>query len=136
MLWRGYSSTRASRSPWGAGSRAGQRVFGGVGRGAFGFATHPLLDSLEDVLADDLGQRDRVLAVEAGPAQPGLRLLGGGDHALQRHVAERVRADRGADALVVEAVGDEFGLGREVNAVEARPLHRRCGDADVHLDGA
>ena len=53
----------------------------------------PPLDPLEDVLADQVvgRQRDRVLAVEAGPAQPGLRLLGRGD---QARPARRSRASR------------------------------------------
>ena len=94
------------------------------------------LDALEHVLADDVGQRDRVLAVEAGPAQPGLGLLARGDQPVERDVAERVGTDRAPDALDVQSVGDQLGPRGEVDAVEARPLHRRRRDADVHLDGA
>ena len=95
-------------------------------------------DPLEDVLAEHLrlAQRDRVLAGEAGGAQPVGRLLGRGDQALLGDVAERVGVDRGADAVDVEAVGDQLGAAGEVDAVEARPLHRRRGDPHVHLDRA
>ena len=93
---------------------------------------------LEQVLAEQalVGQRDRVLAGEAGLAERSARLLGRLDHALERDVAEAVGADAGADLLLVEAVGDQLGAGGEVDAVEARPLHRRRGDPDVHLEGA
>src|SRR5690606_15556640 len=50
-------------------------------------------------------------------------------------VAEGVGAEGGRDLVLVQAVRDELGTRREVDAVEARPLHRGCGDADVHLGG-
>jgi hypothetical protein len=35
-----------------------------------------------------------------------------------------------------QAGGDQLGAAGEVDAVEARPLHRRAGDPHVHLGGA
>ncbi len=93
---------------------------------------------LQQVLAEHglLGQRDRVVAVEAGHAQPGARLLAGRDQALQRDVAQRVGADRPAHALGVQGAGHQLGPGGEVDPVEARPAHRRRGDPHVHLHRA
>ena len=64
-------------------------------------------------------------------------LLGRGDHALERDVAERVGADatRGSRRRP-GPLAIELGAGGEVDAVEARPLHRRGGDAHVHLGRA
>src|SRR5205085_5310304 len=92
----------------------------------------------EQVLADRRveGQRDRITTVEAGRAQRGRRLLRGRDEVVQADVTETVRPDGAADSLDICAVGDQLGAGCEVDAVEARPAHRRAGDADVHLDGA
>ena len=56
--------------------------------------------------------------------------------AVLRDVAEAVGAHGPAHALVVEAVGDELGPRREVDAVEAGPAHGRARDADVHLERA
>ena len=54
-----------------------------------------LLDAFEYVLAaHDVGQRDRVDAVEAGSAQPGLGLLAGRDQAFEGDEGERIGADR------------------------------------------
>src|SRR4051794_10225936 len=89
-------------------SRTGQRVFGGVGRSVLGLAADELLDALEDVLADDLGKRYRVLAIEARPAQARARLLRGGDQAVQRHVAERIGTDRSPDAIDIEPISDQL----------------------------
>src|SRR6478609_1142656 len=85
---------------------------------------HRQRQRLEDVLADAtvLGQLDGVLPGEARGAQ----LVGG----LVR------RADRGPDLLDLEAGRDELGPRREVDAVEARPLHGRRADAHVHLGRA
>src|SRR6476661_4148926 len=90
---------------------------------------------LEEVLAEELllGQRDRVVPVEARQAQLLPRLPGRGHHLLRRDVAQRVGADAGPDLLDAEAGGDELGTGGEVDAVEARPAHRRGGDAHVDL---
>src|SRR5207248_3131040 len=44
-----------------------------------------------------------------------------------------VGANGTADPLVVQPAGDQLGAGGEVDAVEARPLDRRRGDAYVHL---
>ena len=73
---------------------------------------------------------------EAGGAELRRGLLGGGDHALRGDVAERVGAERRGDLVDPQAVGDELGAGREVDAVEAGPLHRRRADAHVHLGRA
>src|SRR3954454_12163007 len=92
-------------------------------------------DALEHVLPEQLRSRqvDGVLAVEAGAAE--LVGLDGrrGRELLERDVAEGVRADRRADLVDRQAVGDELGERGEVDAVEARPLHRWRGDADVYL---
>src|SRR5664279_2612388 len=100
-------------------SRPGQGVFRGVATGVFGLdSADRLLDALEDVLSDDVGQRDRVVAVEAGHAQAAARLLTRRDQSVQGDEAERISTDRVPDALDVEPAGDEFGLGREVDPVE------------------
>ena len=93
---------------------------------------------LEHVLAELVGVRqlDRVLAGEAGPAEPVLRLVGRRDHAVLADVAEAVGADAGAHLLDPEAGGDQLGPAGEVDAVEARPGHRRRRDPHVHLGGA
>jgi len=46
-----------------------------------------------------IGDRDGVLAVEAGAAQLAFRQCRRFDESCQRHVAQRVRTDRGADLL-------------------------------------
>src|SRR6478609_2692326 len=58
---------------------------------------------LQEVLAEEVlvGQRDRVLAGEAGAAELVLRLAGRLDHALERDVAEAVGADAGGDLVDV-----------------------------------
>jgi len=93
---------------------------------------------LEEVLAELVGRRqlDGVVTAEAGRAQLGGRLLGGGDEALHRDVAQRVRPERRGDLVGAQPVRDELGTRREVDAVEARPLHGRGADAHVHLGGA
>ena len=58
------------------------------------------------------------------------------DQAVQGNVAQRVGADRAPDAVDLQAVGDQLGPGGEVDAVEARPLHRRRRDPHVHLERA
>src|SRR4051795_1570133 len=84
-------------------------------------------DALEHVLAEQFrgGQVNRVLAVEAGPAE----LVGldrrRGRELLEGDVGEGVRTDRGADFVSGQTVGDQLGERGEVDAVEARPLHRR-----------
>src|SRR6266516_3616739 len=76
--------------------RAAERAFG-FGRHVERRTVHRPLDAFEHVLADEVGYRDRVLAVEAGPAQPRPGLVGGGDQAVQRDIAQRVGTERGAD---------------------------------------
>ena len=83
---------------------------------------------LQQVLAEvlRLGQLDRVDAVEAGPAQvrPSAPSVAS-TSSLERDVAERVGVDGAADLVGGQPVGDQLGAGGEVDAVEARPLHRR-----------
>ena len=98
---------------------------------------------LDDVFAERglAGKFDRVPAVEAGGAEPRRGLLGGGDQTPQRDVSQRV----GVDGMpyrfehfvfVFDGVGDQLGRRREVDAVEARPLHRWRRDPHVHFDCA
>ena len=70
------------------------------------------------------------------PAQVLLRRPGGRDHPLHRQVAEGVGADELAHLLDRQIRGHELGARRHVDAVEARPLDRRAGDARVDLGGA
>src|ERR1035437_2269204 len=90
---------------------------------------------LEALLAQQarVGQRDRVVAGEAGRAQPLARLLRRLDHRVLAEVAQTVGTDAGADLLDLEAGGNQLGAGGEVDAVETGPLHRRAGDAHVDL---
>src|SRR6476620_947416 len=94
------------------GQRGGQAVDVGLDRRI----------ELEQVLAEVLGvgQRHRVDAVEAGPAEVGHRDLGGLDELLEGDVAEGVGVDGAADLVGGEAVGDQLGAGRGVGAVDAR----------------
>src|ERR1700677_29982 len=86
---------------------------------------------LDDVLTEHglTGQLDRILAVEAGGAKPRSRLLRSRDHAPQGDVAQGVGPDGMPYRLehlllVFDGVGDQLGRRREVDTVEARPLHR------------
>ena len=101
---------------------------------AAGSRRHRVLEQVLSLLGG--GDVQRVGAVEAGTAQPRRGQRGRGDQALQRHVAERVSADRHPDLLGRQAARDQLGPAREVDAVEARPGHGRAGDADVHLGRA
>src|SRR5690606_20872109 len=83
-----------------------------------------------------VGKRDRVLAVEARAAEVLLRYGGGVDEVDEVDVGQRVGIDRAADLDGVQPGGDQLGAGGEVDAVQAGPLHRRRGDAYVHLAGA
>src|SRR5262249_41098833 len=105
---------------------------------SFVVGVDPAADTLQYVFSDQVvaGQLDRVFAVEASLAEPGLWLLGGADQPGQRDIAEGVGTDRAADALGVQPAGDELSPGGEVDAVEARPLDRRRGDPYVYLQGA
>ena len=91
---------------------------------------------LEHELARLLGDRDRVLAVEARAAERPCGATGGRDHPFEREVAERIGADVRADLLDGEVGRDQLLPRRHVDAVEARPLDRRARDADVDLGGA
>src|SRR3954468_8494457 len=75
-------------------------------------------DALEHVLAEQLrrGQVDRVAAVEAGPAEPVAVGRGGRRQLLERDVGEGVGTDRRADLVDRQAVGNELGARREVDA--------------------
>ena len=93
------------------------------------------VDSFEHVLADGLRrQRDWIVTIEAGCAQPGRWLLGRRDETLQADITKAVRPDRTPNPFHVGTVGDQLSAGREVDAVEARLTHRWAGDADMHLD--
>ena len=89
--------------------------------------------ALQQVLAQLVRARqlDGVLAGEAGGAEAFARLPGGVDHAVLGDVGQRIGADGLGDLLDGGAVGDQFGAGGEVDAVEAGPLDRRGGDLDV-----
>src|ERR1700741_2477688 len=70
---------------------------------------------LDDVLAQRrlAGEVERILSVEAGRTKPRRRLLGGGDHAAQRDVTQRVRPDGMPYRLehllfVLDGVGDQL----------------------------
>ena len=128
------------------GSRAGQRVLGATGHGR-----------AARLLAGPPGRSPRCVGMPSSTCLPSTsgspsgigyspvkqavhsRLAGCSVAAISpcsRDVAQRVGVDRGADAVDVQAVGDQLGPAGEVDAVEARPLHRRRGDPHVHLDGA
>ena len=77
------------------------------------------------------GQVDRVDPVEAGAAESILADSGGLDQLLEVDVPQRVGADRVADLLGGQAVGDELRTAGEVDAVEAGPFDGRARDANV-----
>src|SRR4051794_6410845 len=97
-----------------------------------------LAHALEQVLADQVAGRqlDRILPIETGHAETSPRLLGRLHQTVQRNITQAVGSDRAPDAVDLETIGDQLGPGGEVDAVEARPLHRRRRDPDVHLEGA
>src|ERR1039457_5782134 len=68
-----------------------------------------------------LGHRNRVLPVEAGPAELLRRQGGRLGQACQRDVPERVGSDRGPDLLDGQEARGEFGPAGEVDPVEAGP---------------
>ena len=78
----------------------------------------------------------RVVAVEAGEAEPLVRQVERGEHAADREVAERIGADELADLGLGVGRGDELGLDLRVDAVEARVVDRRGADPDVDLGRA
>src|SRR5690606_4221302 len=88
-----------------------------------------LVGALKQVLAAAflIRQCDRVFAGEARGAQALARLAGGFDHAVFGNISQRVRTDGGRDLIHGSAVGDQLGTRSEVDAVEARPLHRWGG---------
>src|SRR5688572_24702878 len=100
--------------------RVGARLGVGVERDTFA-------DALQYVFSDQVPgrQAERVLPIETCPTQSCLRLLGRRDQAGQRYIAEAVGTDGAANPLSVEAVRDQLRTGGEVDAVEARPGHRR-----------
>src|SRR5262245_51414660 len=91
--------------------------------------------TFEQVFPEQLGfgQLDRIHAVKAGAAQTLPRHVGRRDHAFERDVRERVRAERAADLPDTQAVRDQLSAAREVDTEEARPLHRRTGDPYMNL---
>ena len=80
--------------------------------------------------------RDRVLAVEAGPAERVLGGAGGPDQRVQRQVGQRVRADEVADLARPPHRSRSARAGWTVDPVEARPPDRRDSDPQVDLGGA
>src|SRR2546421_1413332 len=135
LRWlRAQQGVRAAGTRVLAGPCGGVGVAGGMaGLRSFVVGVDPAADALQDVFADEVVARqpDGVVPIEAGPAQPGLRLFGRADQSGQRDVAEAVRPDRAADPVGVQPVGDQLGPRGEVDAVEARPLDRRGGGADA-----
>src|SRR6185503_2113185 len=79
---------------------------------------------------------DAVGAREAGVAE--VRRVGAGrlQHAVEREIAERVGGQVAADLLDRVAGADQLLARRRVDAVVARPLDGRRGDADVDGPGA
>src|SRR5688572_2060801 len=104
-----------------------------------GSATLPGTDPL---LEDELAARRvvrhglRVVAVEAGEAEPLIRQLERREHAPDREVAERLGADELADLGLGVGRRDQLGLDRGVDPVEARVVDRGRTDAHVDLGGA
>src|ERR1700693_3965157 len=80
-------------------------------------------------------EADLVLPREAGVAEVGRVVAGGLQHAVQREVAERVRAEILLDLRHLVARPDQLLAGRRVDAVIAGPLDGRRRDAHVHLAG-
>src|SRR3970040_444867 len=80
-------------------------------------------------------EADLVLPREAGVAEVGRVVAGGLQHAVQREVAERVRAEIPLDLRHLVARPDQLLAGRRVDAVIAGPLDGRRRDAHVHLAG-
>src|SRR5262245_7775981 len=60
---------------------------------------------------------------------------GGLQHAFQTQVPQRLGPEISPDLVDVVARGDQVLAGRRVDAVVARPLDRRGGDAHVDLAG-
>src|SRR4051812_47676457 len=118
--------TPASAYALPAGDSSDTTLLGVVEDGERLAVRRPLERRLQQVLAEQalVGQRDRVLAGEAGLAEPVRLLAGGLDHPVQGDVAEAVGAHARGDLVDVEPVRDQLGAGGEVDAVEARPLHR------------
>ena len=77
--------------------------------------------------------RLRVDAVEAREAELVVGQVEGGEDAADGEVAQRVGADELADLLDRVGRGDELGLDRRVDAVEARVVDRRGADPEVDL---
>src|SRR6267142_498507 len=80
-------------------------------------------------------EADLVLPREAGVTEVGRVVAGGLQHAVQREVAERVRAEILLDLRHLVARADELLAGRRVDPVIAWPLNGRRRDAHVHLAG-
>src|SRR4029079_5137282 len=111
----------ADRSFMGSGASEG---IGGAESGSDWFQVGRLF---EDGFTQPLAERELngIDAIKTGSAERLLPYLGRRDQTIKGNVAERVRPDRAADLVGVEPVGDQLGSGGEVDAVEARPLHRR-----------
>src|SRR6266542_165134 len=81
-------------------------------------------------------ESDLVLPREAGVAEVGWVVAGRLQHAVERKVAERVRAEVLLDLRHLVARADQLLAGRRVDAVVARPLDGRRRDPHVYLAGA
>src|SRR5215813_1923421 len=79
---------------------------------------------------------DLVLPGEARVTEMTGVVARGLEHAVQREIAERIGAEVPLDLLHLVAGPDELLARRRVDAVVARPLDGRGGDAHVHLAGA
>ena len=88
---------------------------------------------LEHALAEAHGDVDRVVAGEAGVAEPALRGAGGGDQPVEGEVGDGVDLEVLADLLEIQVGGEQLAADAGVDAEEARPHDRRGGDPQVDL---
>src|SRR5215470_2018673 len=78
-------------------------------------------------------EADLILPGEAGVTEVAGIVTRGLEHAVQREIAERICANVPLDLLHFVAGADELLASGRINAVVARPLNGRGGDAHVHL---
>src|SRR5262252_689463 len=78
-------------------------------------------------------EADLVLPGEASVTEVAGVVARGLEHAVEGEIAERIGAEVSLDLLHLVAGADELLARRRVDAVIARPLDRRRGDAHVHL---
>src|SRR5687767_10633056 len=118
------STARSPASTSTPDSRYAERGSGTVGR-AHWFLEDEL--AARGVIWDGFG----VVAVEAGEAEPLVRQVQRGQDATNGEVPQRVGADELADLGLGLGRGDELGLDRRIDPVEARVVDRRRADPDV-----